>query len=167
MWSDPDDFMMELKRGFFSGFPNLSDVEYAWSLRRIPFFSGETLEGNVRSYAIVSLTMAQYAHEYDKLNQKLNSYEISSSSRGPLLVFQIIKPVIQMLIERDEYVGLAEIITPFFMELDHVGNSSPRRLINSIFDEIDFQLNKSSDEGMRNALKACLQKLSEARKSDE
>ena len=149
----------EVKVGFISVYPSISDVLDVLSRRCIPWFNLIYEDGRKKSVAIVDIYDATNISRYKNFLEKIEDIESLREHENPKIVFRAILPAIMVWVEENNYISCARTLSSLFIQISEDDSPPLSKLIDDISWQIKEEYKKSTRNNTRTALLVALKNL--------
>lgn len=161
MNEDLTKYFVELKPGFLSVYPSLSEIDEKLKWGLVPWFDVKFMDNQIRSYAIVDRNLAMEGLAYNRLMDRLGSSELKSNFVEPLAVFRATKPALKAMMDLDDYSTISQLFTGFLLKLDSQGNGSFKQVARIFKELFSEKIKSTSNEKLKSALQESIDMLDE------
>ena len=149
----------EMKVGFMSVYPSISDVLHALSMRFIPWFSLSYDDGRKKSIAIVEYSDAANIVAYKNILMKIQDFELLQDQENSNIVFRAIMPAIMGWVSENNYISCTRTLASFFIKISENDKPPLSVLIADMSWHLNEEYKQSTNNKTKNALLVALKNL--------
>lgn len=160
------DFFSELKVGMFSVYPSISEVLHTLRMNLIPIFDLVLEDGQKKTIAIVSESVAISAVRFENISKKIEDVASIEKNENHQIIFMAINPAINAWMKEGNFIACSRTLASLFLMISENENVRLSTLIDDVIWQLKEEYKNTFNNFEKKSILTALERLEGVGKND-